>query len=41
MQQFSLQRTRLRGIARNRYKVHVLEALANLFMARYLLLDPI
>jgi len=40
-QQFSFQKTRLRGMAKNRCKVHVLAALANLFMARDLLLEPI
>jgi IS5 family transposase len=40
-QQFSFQKTRWRGMAKNRCKVHVLAALANLFMARHLLLEPI
>ncbi len=40
-QQFSFQKTRLRGMAKNRCKVHVLAALTNLFMARHLLLKPI
>ena len=40
-QQFSFQKTRLRGMAKNRCKVHVLAALTNLFMARHLLLEPI
>ena len=40
-QQFSFQKTRLRGMAKNRCKVHLLAALAYLFMARHLLLEPI
>ena len=40
-QQFSFQKTRLRGMAKNRCKVHVLAALTNLFLARHLLLEPI
>lgn len=37
-QQFGFQKTRLRGILKNRCKVNVLAALSNLFMARYELL---
>jgi IS5 family transposase len=33
-QQFGFQKTRLRGMAKNRCKVHVLAALMNLFLAR-------
>jgi IS5 family transposase len=40
-QQFSFHKTRLRGMARNRCKGNVLAALANLFMACHLLLEPI
>ena len=36
--QFGFQKTRLRGMLKNRCKVNVLAALANLFMARHLLL---
>jgi IS5 family transposase len=36
--QFGFQRTRLRGLLKNGCKVNVLVALANLFMARHLLL---
>jgi IS5 family transposase len=36
--QFGFQKTRLRGMLKNRCKVHVLAALSNLFMARYELL---
>ena len=36
--QFGFQKTRLRGILKNSCKVNVLAALANLFMARHLLL---
>lgn len=36
--QFGFQKTRLRGMLKNRCKVHVLTALSNLFMARYELL---
>jgi len=36
--QFSFQKTRLRGMFKNGCKVNVLAALANLFMARHLLL---
>ena len=39
-QQSSFQKTRLRGVAKNRCKVHVLVTLANLFMTRHLLLEP-
>jgi IS5 family transposase len=37
-QQFGFQKTRLRGILKNRCKVKVLAALSNLFMARHELL---
>ena len=37
-QQFGFQKTRLRGMAKNRYKVNVLAALTNLFLARRQLL---
>jgi len=37
-QQFGFQKTRLRGMLKNRCKVNVLAALSNLFMARYELL---
>jgi IS5 family transposase len=37
-QQFGFQKTRLRGMLKNRCKVHVLAALSNLFMARRRLL---
>jgi len=40
-QQFSFQKTRLRGMAKNRCKVNVLAALTNLFLARHLILEPI
>jgi IS5 family transposase len=40
-QQFGFQKKRLRGMAKNRCKVHLLAAVANLFMARHLLLEPI
>ena len=36
--QFGFQKTRLRGMLKNRCKVHVLAALSNLFMARHDLL---
>ena len=36
--QFGFQKTRLRGMLKNSCKVNVLAALANLFMARHLLL---
>ena len=36
--QFGFQKTRLRGMLKNGCKVNVLAALANLFMARHLLL---
>ena len=36
--QFGFLNTRLRGMLKNRSKVHVLAALSNLFMARYELL---
>ena len=32
-QQFSFQKTRIRGLAKNRCKIHVLAALSNLFQA--------
>jgi Transposase and inactivated derivatives, IS5 family len=37
-QQFGFQKTRLRGMFKNRCKVNMLAALSNLFMARYELL---
>ena len=37
-QQFGFQKTRLRGMLKNRCKVNVLAALSNLFMVRYELL---
>ncbi len=37
-QQFGFQKTRLRGLAKNRCKINVVAALANLFMARRQLL---
>jgi IS5 family transposase len=40
-QQFGFQKTRLRGMAKNHCKVHVIAALTNLYLARRLLLDPI
>ena len=36
--QFGFQKTRLRGMLKNSCKVNVLAALANLFIARHLLL---
>jgi IS5 family transposase len=39
-QQFGFQKTRLRGMAKNRCKVHVIAALTNLFLARRLLMEP-
>lgn len=36
--QFGFQKTRLRGMFKNRSKVHVMAALSNLFMVRYELL---
>jgi IS5 family transposase len=33
-QQFGFQKTRLRGLAKNRCKINVLAALSNLFQAR-------
>jgi IS5 family transposase len=36
--QFDFQKIRLRGMVKNRWKVNVLAALANLFMARHQLL---
>jgi len=36
--QFGFQKTRFRGMVKNRCKVNLLAALANLFMARHLLL---
>jgi len=33
-QQFGFQKTRLRGLVKNRCKIHVLAALTNLFLAR-------
>ncbi len=38
-QQFGFQKTRLRGLAKNRCKINVVAALANLFMARRQLLS--
>ncbi len=40
-QQFGFQKTRLRGMAKNRCKVHVLATLTNLYLARRVLLEPI
>ena len=40
-QQFGFQKTRLRGLAKNRCKINVLAALLNLFQARRQLLTPI
>jgi IS5 family transposase len=40
-QQFGCQKTRLRGMAKNRCKVHVIAALTNLYLARRELLDPV
>jgi IS5 family transposase len=40
-QQFCFQKTRLRGMAKNRCKVHVIAALTNLFLARRILCSPI
>ena len=40
MQQFCFQKTRLRGLATNRCKIHVLAALSNLFQPRRQLLMP-
>jgi IS5 family transposase len=40
-QQFGFQKTRLRGMAKNRCKVHVIAALTNLFLARHILCSPI
>ena len=37
-QQFGFQKTRLRSLAKNRCKIHVLAALTNLFLARRQLL---
>jgi IS5 family transposase len=34
-QQFGFQKTRLRGMLKNRCKVNVLPVLSNLFMGRY------
>jgi IS5 family transposase len=39
-QQFGFQKTRLRGMAKNRCKVHVIAALTNLFLARRILCSP-
>jgi transposase, IS5 family len=39
-QQFGFQKTRLRGMAKNRCKVHVIAALTNLYLARRELLEP-
>jgi IS5 family transposase len=40
-QQFGFQKTSLRGLAKNRCKVHVIAALTNLYLARRELLDPV
>jgi IS5 family transposase len=40
-QQFGFQKTRLRGMAKNRCKVHVIAALTNLFLARRILCSPL
>ncbi|MFM6129794.1 MAG: transposase [Sphaerospermopsis kisseleviana] len=37
-QRFGFQKTRLRGMTKNRCKIHVLAALSNLFLARCQLL---
>jgi len=37
-QQFGFQKTRLRGIVKNSYRVNVLASLTNLFLARHQLL---
>ena len=37
-QQFGFQKTRLRGLNKNRCKIHLLTALTNLFLARRRLL---
>ena len=37
-QQFGFQKTRLRGLAKNRCKINVMAALTNLFLARRQLL---
>jgi IS5 family transposase len=39
-QQFGFQKTRLRGMAKNRCKAHVIAALTNLFLARRILCSP-
>jgi IS5 family transposase len=40
-QQFGFQKTRLWGMTTNRCKVHVIAALANLYLARRVLLYPL
>jgi len=40
-QQFGFQKTKLRGMAKNRCKVNVIAALTNLYLARRVLLDQI
>jgi IS5 family transposase len=40
-QQFDIQKTKLRGMAKNRFKMNVLAALTNLFLARRQLLATI
>jgi IS5 family transposase len=40
-QQFGFPKTRLRGMAKNRCKVHVIATLTNLFLARRILCSPI
>ena len=40
-QQFGFQKTRLRGMAKNHCKIHVLAALSNLFLARRQLLATV
>ena len=40
-QQFSFQKTRLRGMIKNRCKVNMLAALTNLFLVRYQFLGKI
>ena len=40
-QQFGFQKTRLRGMAKNWCKVHMIVALTNQYLARQVILDPI
>jgi len=40
-QQFGFQKTRLRGLAKNRCRIHVLAALTNLFLARRRLMTAV